>query len=568
MSSVRQFISTTQFYLYGRKHFTQTGWLAASKRYEESIEDIANDGLTGKVFIVTGANSGVGKEMAQFLASKAAKVYLLCRNPKRADAAKADIIEQCVAQTGTQPTVEVLLCDCSLQSDVRRAVEEFQQKEELLHGLVCNAGAMSHERRLTPEGVEITFGSHLLFGSYLLTSLLLPQLKASEEGRVIMVTSGGMYTTGFPDWDIATATKSDNFKYDGQFAYAYAKRGQVLLCERWAKEHPEVKFMTAHPGWTETPAVIEAYGDQRKYLAPMRTPWQGAEGMAWMCLTDKENLESGALYLDRKTQAKHMAGAFFTEGNYTKNTEEEVTALMQSMEHLANRVATEQDAELAQEVNALAEAAWLESKKKEPLQAMKKPIELQKFMGKWYVISCIPTYFEKGVRNSVEEYEYDEKRGIVKVDFLYNKQGSTKVSSVKQHATVVNKETNTEWSLNPKFGVYLPLKLPYLIVDCADDFSYATIGYPDRAHIWILSRETTLDQGVYDGIIARAEASGYDLEKLVEIEHDANMAANKAVEADQARQETEQAAPNKAPGAAAMAASPPVAAESGEKVGL
>jgi dehydrogenase/reductase SDR family protein 12 len=565
MSSVRQFISTTQFYLYGRKHFTQTGWKNASKSYTEAIEELATDSLADKVFIVTGANSGVGKEVAQFLASKAAKVYLLCRNPTRALAAKADIIEKCTAQTGNVPSVDVLLCDCSLQSDVKRAVEEFQQKEKVLHGLVCNAGAMSHERTLTHEGVEVTFASHLLFGSYFLTSLLLPQLKAAQSARVIMVTSGGMYTSGFPEWDVATATKDDGkWKYDGQFAYAYAKRAQVLLCERWAKDHPEVKFMTAHPGWTETPAVIEAYGESRKYLAPMRTPWEGAEAMAWMCVTDNSNLESGALYLDRKTQVKHMAGAFFTEGNYTKNTEEEVTTMMQNMEQLANRTPTEADAELAKEVNAVAAAAYAEAKqmelkmqKKEPLQAMKKPIELEKFMGKWYVISCIPTYFEKGVRNSVEEYVWDEKRGIVKVSFRYNKQGSQKESEVKQHAAIVNKETNTEWSLNPKFGVYLPLKLPYLIIDCADDYSYSVIGYPDRAHIWVLSREPTLDRVVYDGILARAEADGYDLETLVEIEHDANNQASVSNEAPSGA-----AAPPTAPEADATAAAAEVEVES------
>merc|ERR1712050_550161 len=140
------------------------------------------------------------------------------------------------------------------------------------------------------------------------------------------------YNTAFPSWEVATSTTSDpTWKYDGQLAYAYAKRAQVLLCERWSKSHPEVKVVSCHPGWTSTPAVTEAYGDTKKYLEPMRTPWQGAEGIAWLCVAPAEKIESGAFYLDRSPQVKHMAGPFFTEGSYTKNTPEEVDEMMQNL---------------------------------------------------------------------------------------------------------------------------------------------------------------------------------------------------------------------------------------------
>ena len=74
---------------------------------------------------------------------------------------------------------------------------------------------------------------------------------------------------------IATAQKGS---FNRQFAYTYAKRGQVLLCERWALEHPEVQSVSCHPGWTDTPAVNSAYSKfEKSLLEPMRTPWQGAE---------------------------------------------------------------------------------------------------------------------------------------------------------------------------------------------------------------------------------------------------------------------------------------------------
>ena len=75
--------------------------------------------------------------------------------------------------------------------------------------LVCNAGALLNKRTETSEGIEVTFASHLLGGSYLLSQLLVPQLKASSDPRVVFVTSGGMLTTGFPSWEVATMEDAD-----------------------------------------------------------------------------------------------------------------------------------------------------------------------------------------------------------------------------------------------------------------------------------------------------------------------------------------------------------------------
>ena len=115
-----------------------------------------------------------------------------------------------------------------------------------------------------------------------MSQLLIPTLKESTGPRVVFVSSGGMYNTKFPDWPTATSSEGATHKYDGQFAYSYAKRGQVLLAERLTKDVPEITWMSAHPGWSDTPAVDEAFGDTKKYLEPLRTTWEGAEGIAWM----------------------------------------------------------------------------------------------------------------------------------------------------------------------------------------------------------------------------------------------------------------------------------------------
>ena len=198
-----------------------------------------------------------------------------------------------------------------------------------------------NEKTLTREGVETTFACHLAFGAYLLARELMPLLERSPTSRVVLTTSGGLYNSKFPG--VAAVVDPDSDKYDGQFAYVYAKRGQVLLAEHHARAS-DVPVVASHPGWTDTPAVDAAYGAQKKYLEPMRTPWQGAEGQCWLMGVDRSRLQSGALYLDRAVQRKHLAGAFFSDGSATKNSQSDVDAMVADLDALAAKVLASGDA--------------------------------------------------------------------------------------------------------------------------------------------------------------------------------------------------------------------------------
>jgi dehydrogenase/reductase SDR family member 12 len=288
--------------------------------------------LTDKVVVVTGANSGVGKMVSTYCVAKGAKLYMICRDQTRAEKARDDIIAE--TQTITPDNIKIILADVGELQQVRKAVIEIQQSESSIDALVCNAGVLLKDKQLTSDNNEVTFACHLLGGTYLLTSLLLPQLQKSKEGRVVVVTSGGMYNTPLPSWDVMTST-STTIKYDGTLVYAYAKRGQVIVAEQWAKDYPDVTFALAHPGWAETPAVDEAFGDMKKYLEPLREPWQGAEGITWLVSAPKDHIISGGLYLDRKIQKKHIAGPFMSEGSYTKNTPTEITKFLENLKQTA-----------------------------------------------------------------------------------------------------------------------------------------------------------------------------------------------------------------------------------------
>ena len=109
-------ISTTQFYLYGRKNFTQTGYLKHLAKYTSPVQDspaigIGQEGadgvnLTDKVVVITGANSGIGKDVATYAAAKSAKVYMFCRSKDRAEKARKEIVE-----ATKNDSVEVILID-------------------------------------------------------------------------------------------------------------------------------------------------------------------------------------------------------------------------------------------------------------------------------------------------------------------------------------------------------------------------------------------------------------------------------------------------------------------------
>lgn len=325
-----QALTTTQFFLTGKRHFTRTGYLRHAKLYgtKGGPDGTALDEVDakGRVAVVTGANSGIGKEICTYLAKRGATVFMVCRSQERGEKAMRDISE--ASKPGTAD-LKLVLGDMSLQGDVRRVVKEVEEQAPggRVDTLVCNAGALLNSYTVTKENVETTLACHLAFGTYLLTNLCRPLLLRSTDPRVVVVSSGGMLNTPLPSWGRMSVSRGEK-SYDGTMAYAFAKRGQVLLAERWAKTEPRVPVVSCHPGWTDTPGVEDAFGGRKKYLEPMRTLWEGAEGICWLCVTDGRSLESGAFYLDREPQRKHLSYA------RTHNTEEDVDELIANLDVL------------------------------------------------------------------------------------------------------------------------------------------------------------------------------------------------------------------------------------------
>lgn len=183
-----------------------------------------NYDLTGKSIIVTGANSGIGKEAAIQLACCGANVILACRSAERGSRALAE-----VKLASNSDKVELMLVDLASQASIRQFVEEFKFKYDRLDVLINNAANFDHtlkQATLTEDGVETIFATNHV-GVFLLTNLLLDRLKASAPSRIINVASKGLIT--YPFLDIEFDNLNGERKFSTQHAYYLSKQAQVMF---------------------------------------------------------------------------------------------------------------------------------------------------------------------------------------------------------------------------------------------------------------------------------------------------------------------------------------------------
>ena len=139
--------------------------------------------MSGKICIVTGANSGIGKETALGLAQMGARVIMVCRNAEKGKAA----LEEIRRESGSSQ-VDLLIAEMSSQASVRALGEQIQQKYPRLDVLVNNASSAALARTLSADGIEMTLATNHL-GAALLTLFLLDLLKASAPSRIVNVSS-------------------------------------------------------------------------------------------------------------------------------------------------------------------------------------------------------------------------------------------------------------------------------------------------------------------------------------------------------------------------------------------
>jgi NAD(P)-dependent dehydrogenase (short-subunit alcohol dehydrogenase family) len=196
--------------------------------------------MEGKICMITGANSGIGKATALALAEMGVTIVMVCRNKERGESAQQDIIEK----TGNK-NINLLICDLSSQEQIRNLVLEFKQKYQGLHVLINNAGIVLSKRQLSVDGIEMNIAVNYL-APFLLTNLLIDILKKSAPSRIINVSSG-VHKMASMDFD---DLQGENKKYGAFKNYGVPKLAITLFTYELSRklERTGVTVNTVHPG--------------------------------------------------------------------------------------------------------------------------------------------------------------------------------------------------------------------------------------------------------------------------------------------------------------------------------
>ncbi|HEY5949365.1 MAG TPA: SDR family oxidoreductase [Kofleriaceae bacterium] len=247
--------------------------------------------LAGKTFVITGANTGIGRITARELAKRGAHVILACRSADKTQ----PVIDELKRETGNDK-IDFVALDLADLASVRRCAEELLARNIPIHGLINNAG-LAGSRGTTKDGFELTFGTNHL-GHYLLTRLLLDRIKQSGPARIVNVASASHYQAKGIPWDALRAkTKSRT----GLPEYAVSKLSNVLFTKELARrlEGSNVTTYALHPGvvatdvWRRVPSPVRWV--MKKFMV---TPEEGAQ-TSIRCATAPELASETGRYYDR-----------------------------------------------------------------------------------------------------------------------------------------------------------------------------------------------------------------------------------------------------------------------------
>ena len=254
--------------------------------------------MSGKICIVTGANSGIGKVTALELAKKGATVVMLCRNPQRGEAAMSEI-----KQKSGNDSVDLIIADLASMDSIRQFAADFKAKYDKLHVLVNNAGVHVAERIVTVDGYEYTFAINHL-GYFLLTHLLIDVLKASAPSRIVNVSSDAH---GLAKIHLDDPHLENNF--DRFTAYSQSKLANIMFTYELARrlEGSGVTVNCLHPGMVGTNLGRDS-ADVRRVMQEagdsLLTPEEGAVTMIYLATSPEVENVSGKYYDEYKNPMK------------------------------------------------------------------------------------------------------------------------------------------------------------------------------------------------------------------------------------------------------------------------
>jgi NAD(P)-dependent dehydrogenase (short-subunit alcohol dehydrogenase family) len=282
--------------------------------------------MTGKVCIVTGANSGIGKAASRALAKLGATVVMLCRDAGTGEAARSEIA------AGAPSPIELMVADLASQQAIRRVAKELLDTHPRLDVLVNNAGVYRVKRSLTDEGIETTFAvNHLSY--FLLTNLLLDRLRASAPARIVNVSSAAHHRGS-----INFADLGGERGYSGFRAYPQAKLANVLFTYELARKlaGTGVTANCLHPGAVRTKLWRDAGGALGfvfKIIRPfMIGPERGAETVVYLASSPEVEGVSGKYFVKKRIAESSKASYDEAMARRLWQVSEELTGLSPRVE--------------------------------------------------------------------------------------------------------------------------------------------------------------------------------------------------------------------------------------------
>ncbi|XP_009281823.1 PREDICTED: retinol dehydrogenase 12 [Aptenodytes forsteri] len=248
--------------------------------------------LEGKVVIITGANTGIGKETARDLARRGARVVVACRDIAKAEAAASEIR----AETGNQQVI-VKKLDLADTKSIREFAERFLAEEKELHILINNAGVMLCPYSKTADGFEMHLGVNHL-GHFLLTFLLLERLKQSAPARIVNVSSLAHHGGRIRFHDLH-GEKS----YNRGLAYCHSKLANVLFTRELARrlQGTKVTANALHPGSVHSELVRHSFVMTwlwKVFSFFLKTPWEGAQTSIYCAVAEELDSVTGQYFSD------------------------------------------------------------------------------------------------------------------------------------------------------------------------------------------------------------------------------------------------------------------------------
>ncbi|MCE1164210.1 MAG: SDR family NAD(P)-dependent oxidoreductase [Bacteroidetes bacterium] len=276
--------------------------------------------MIGRTVIITGASSGVGKALAERVASKKAKLIMFCRDGKKAEAAREEII-----RVSHNEDIHIVVGDLSSMKSVRTAAEEIKKKFPEIRLLVNNAGASYTRKIITEEGLEKTFAGNYI-GHYMLTLLLLDLMAESEPARIINVASQAHMKIDFENLN-------GEKRYKMFDAYRYSKAANILFTLNLAErmKSTQVTVNAVHPGVVKTAVYRDIGGFQNLAIKMMWlffiTPEKSADMIMPMLISDSFRNISGKYFVKGKAAIPKPGTDNETDREKLRRLSEKLTGL-------------------------------------------------------------------------------------------------------------------------------------------------------------------------------------------------------------------------------------------------